>query len=129
MRTSLKQSIIKDRLWLTPKKISQWAFQRCVDGEDTPEMRDLITDPHWAYLYCKNVANRPEVAIRITDPVWAGPYLKILEQLPDRLLKSNEWREVYAVLLLYARWSPRYMTDSSDSGTKYYYGGYYNSCS
>jgi hypothetical protein len=117
---------IEGAKWLTPKKISQWAYQRCADGEDTPEIRDMITDPHWAYLYCKTVANRPEVAIRITEPMWAGPYCKFLETMPQ-LLNNDEWREVYAVILLYARWSPRYMTSASDPGTVYN-GGYSSSC-
>jgi hypothetical protein len=128
MRTSFQKikDRAKDSLWLTPKKISQWAFQRCVDGEDTPEMRNLITDSHWAYLYCKNVANRAEVAIRITDPMWAGPYCKFLETMPQ-LLNNDEWRETYAIIVLYARWSPRYMTSASDSGSVYD-GGYDDSC-
>jgi hypothetical protein len=117
---------IEGAKWMTPKQISQWAYQRCADGEDTPEIRDMITDPHWAYLYCKTVVNRPEVAIRITEPMWAGPYCKFLETMPQ-LLNNDEWREVYAVILLYARWSPRYMTSASDPGTVYN-GGYSSSC-
>jgi hypothetical protein len=126
MRTFFRKDVIKDRLWLTPKKISQWAFQRCVDGEDTAEMWEMITDPHWAYLYCKNVANRAEVAIRITDPIWAGPYCKFLETMPQ-LLNNDEWKKVYEVILKYAIWSATYMTSSSKpSGS--YYGGYNDSC-
>ena len=113
-RTFFLKSVARDRLWLTPKKISEWAFQQCVDGEDTPEMREMITDSHWAYLYCKNVALREEVAVNVQDPTWSGLLCKMLEELPE-LLKDKSWKNVYQKLLVYARWSPRYMTDSSCS--------------
>jgi len=128
MRTSFQKikDAAKHSLWLTPKKISQWAFQRCADGEDTPEMRDMITDSHWVYLYCKNIDNRAEIAIRITDPIWAGAYCQFLEGMPH-MLNHDKWKKVYETIVVYARWSPRYMTSGSDSGTLYD-GGYNDSC-
>ena len=115
----------KGAKWMTPNQVSQWAFQRCADGENTQEMRDMITNSHWAYLYCKTIENREEIAIRITDPIWAWAYCQFLEGMPH-LLNHEKWKKVYETIVVFARWSPRYMTSCSSSG-KIYYGGYNDS--
>ena len=36
-------------------KMSHWAYNQCKSGNDTPEMRKLITDSIWVYMYCKYI--------------------------------------------------------------------------
>jgi len=116
MRTFFRKKVAEDRLWLTPKKISQWAFQQCADGNDNKEMWEMITDPYWAYLYCKTIALRAEVAINVKSPKWSGLLCLKLENLPNLLKYSEKWKAIYRDLLPYARWSPLYMTSDSSSG-------------
>lgn len=43
------------------KIISKWAFYQTYKGNDTQEIRDLITDSIWAYRYCQLVRHRPDM--------------------------------------------------------------------
>ena len=46
---------------LNEEKMSMWAFFECKNGNNTPEMRKLITNEKWAYIYCLDIKDRLEV--------------------------------------------------------------------
>ena len=37
---------------LDEEEMSYWAFWQCKNGNDIPEIRNLITSSHYIYLYC-----------------------------------------------------------------------------
>ena len=53
-------------MWINEWEQSSWAFWRCYLGDDTPEMRKLITSPEWLYSYCKFVRNDTNIKNRIS---------------------------------------------------------------
>ena len=62
---------------LTDKwQMSRWAYRQCLNGNDTPEMRNLITNEYVACLYCIDVKDIKEMWYKIKDPSWAEVYCK-----------------------------------------------------
>jgi len=69
---------------LTDKEeISKWAYYQCLNGNDTQEMRDLITDSNWAYSYCRDVKDRKEIWSKIKCSYWAHCYCKFVKDKPE----------------------------------------------
>jgi len=33
------------------EKMSKWAYEQCISGNDNEEMRNLITHPYWKFHY------------------------------------------------------------------------------
>jgi len=64
-------------------EMSEWAYEQCRNGNDTPEMRDLITDSIDAFRYCKNVKDRPEMWVKINDSFAAYWYCKEIKDRPE----------------------------------------------
>ena len=56
------------------EEMSQWAYFQCKYGNDTPEMRNLITDSYWAYWYCRFVKDKKEMWKKIKDSDSATKY-------------------------------------------------------
>lgn len=70
--------------------MSEWALNQCLDDNDTPEMRDLITDSWDAYRYCLSVKDRPEMWSKITKSFWAYYYCKKVKDRPEVRKFINE---------------------------------------
>jgi hypothetical protein len=70
---------------LTDKKgMSKWAYFQCLyENNDTPEMRDLITDPYWAFCYCRWIKDIEEMRIKITDSRYAYWYCRWIKDRPE----------------------------------------------
>ena len=64
-------------------EISKWAYNECLNGNDTPEIRKLITDSKLAYWYCKNIKDRKELWSKITDSEWAYWYCNDIKDRPE----------------------------------------------
>lgn len=56
------------------EELSRWAFWQCYKGNDTEEMRSLITHSEWAYWYCKCIKDIEEMWSKINNPNWAYLY-------------------------------------------------------
>ena len=71
--------------------MSIWAYNQCKDGNDTPEIRSLITDSYWAYIYIVNVLEiQKRCGVRLNNPL--GHFgivvmLKIDQKLGDISMK------------------------------------------
>lgn len=53
---------------INKKEISFWAYEQCYNYEnDSPEVRNLITEEFYAYLYCKFIANDKILRSRIKN--------------------------------------------------------------
>ena len=59
------------------KEMSKWAFIQCKNGNDSEEMRDLITSPEWIYAYYVHIKSREEMKNKVSDVVWK----KILKEV------------------------------------------------
>ena len=58
---------------LNEYEMSSWAYKECAKGNDTKEIRELITNNGWIYNYCKDIE---EMWSKITDPSWAYLYCR-----------------------------------------------------
>jgi hypothetical protein len=58
------------------EEMSCWAFCQCLNGNDTEEMKDLITNSWDAYWYCRNIKDREEMWKNITTSYWAKEYCR-----------------------------------------------------
>ena len=78
-------------MWLESKEISEWSYYYCLDTENKPEIRKLITDSHWAYYYCKFVKDDPGVRKHITKPSDAYFYCRYIKDRPEmrKLIKRS----------------------------------------
>ena len=68
---------------LNKREMSMWAFEECRNGNDTKEMRKLITNQCDIYLYCLNVKDREEMWTKITDPTYALLYCIDVKNKPE----------------------------------------------
>ena len=67
---------------LTDKwEMSEWAYEQCLKGNDTPEMRNLICFPDHAFLYCINIKNIEELRTKVNEPFWTIEYNELLKPL------------------------------------------------
>jgi len=49
------------------EEISEWAFYQCKNGNDTIQMRRLITNIFWIQCYCNDIKNLKEMRYKITN--------------------------------------------------------------
>ena len=76
------------------EEMSQWAFEECWNGNDTPEMRNLITDDLWIYRYCECIKDRKEMWSRIKTKYIARVYYFVIKKRPEiRKIFSNRRRK------------------------------------
>ena len=68
---------------LSKYEMSAFGFDECNWGNDTPEMRNLITDSQVAYLYCKQIRDIKEMWCKITDPIWISMYCRFVKDRPE----------------------------------------------
>jgi len=61
------------------REMSRWAFNQCKNGNDTPEMRYLITKNWDAYHYCRWIKDRPEVRSKINDSFYVYLYCRFIK--------------------------------------------------
>ena len=71
---------------LDERDMSLWAYSECLKGNDTPEIRNLITNHFCLYSYCVMIKDREEMWSKITHPVWAKAYCIDVKERP-RVLK------------------------------------------
>ena len=71
---------------LNEEEISELVCNECATGNDTPEMRKLITKQYWIYWYCYCVKDRKEMWSKIRDPITAYYYCK------DVKYRKEVWR-------------------------------------
>jgi len=64
-------------------EMSKWGYWQCRNGNDTPEMRSLITNKEWIYWYCRYVADIKEMWSKITDNDIAYYYCKKIKDRPE----------------------------------------------
>ena len=57
-------------------EISEWAYHQCLNGNDTEEMRDLITEEAHIYSYCKKIEDRTDMWPRINSWFYAISYCR-----------------------------------------------------
>lgn len=48
-------------------EMSRWAYLQCKNGNDTKEMRNLITNGCWSFYYCKCIKDRKEMWKKIRN--------------------------------------------------------------
>ena len=77
---------------LNEYEMSEWAYNECFNGNDTPEIRKLITDSYYSYEYCRWIKDRDELWLKITDKEILKAYF---EDHADRWNKKIEYRWVY----------------------------------
>jgi len=79
------------------KSISHIAYRYCLNVQDSPEIRDMITDSDDAYRYCLNVQDRPEIRDMITDKsVFAYFFCKDIQnslEMAKRILDGKYIKE------------------------------------
>jgi len=63
--------------------MSEWAYDQCIDGNDTSEMRNLITHNEYVYKYCFHIKNIEEMWRKITDYYYAKWYCEDIEDIPE----------------------------------------------
>ena len=108
---------------LSEYEMSEWTYSECLKGNDTKEMRKLITNQcdiylYWLnvkdreemrklitnqcdiYLYCLNVKDREEMWTKITDPTYALLYCIDVKNRPEvrkyiNNSKAKEYRTLY----------------------------------
>lgn len=68
-------------------EMSAWAFSQCLNGNDTKEMRDLITFPTSAYLYCKSIRNLPEMREKVNCQKWRFRYKELCMRAKNETYK------------------------------------------
>ena len=51
--------------------LSDWAYSECCKGNNTKDIRDLITDDYWIFNYCKDIE---EMWSKIRNSYWAVMY-------------------------------------------------------
>ena len=59
-------------------EISHWAYQECKKGNNTSEIRNLITLDCYIVYYCKDVKDREEMWSKIKESYWKWVYCQIL---------------------------------------------------
>ena len=64
-------------------EMSWWAYYECCKGNDTPEIRKLITASSYAYWYCFWIKDRKELWSRINDSYWAKSYCIDVKDRPE----------------------------------------------
>jgi len=73
------------------EEISRWAYWQCWNGNDTPEMRNLITNSYWVYFYCKNIKDIEEMWSKINRTIYAKWYCQdVKNRLEVRKIFENE---------------------------------------
>ena len=65
------------------KEISGWAYEQCLNKNDTIQMRRLITDTYYACWYCKNIKDIEEMWNKITESEWAYWYCIEVKDRPE----------------------------------------------
>ena len=63
-------------------EINAWAYNQCMIGNDTKQMRRLITNNALIYSYCRNIKDREEMLSKITD-YDAYRYCKYIKDRPE----------------------------------------------
>jgi len=56
-------------------EMSKWAFRQCLEGNDTEEMRSIITNPQWCWRYYVEIKHDEVMLHRILNSKWAGYFL------------------------------------------------------
>lgn len=64
-------------------EMSWWAFEECWFGNDTPEMRNLITDDLWIYRYCEYIKDRKEMWSKIKSKYMSKVYYYTIKKRPE----------------------------------------------
>ena len=59
---------------LNEEEMSQWAYKECKKGNNTPEIRKLITNSAFAYWYCIYIESTEEMRSKLTEPFWVKRY-------------------------------------------------------
>ena len=73
-------------------KMSQWAYFECLNGNDIPEIRNLIKDDYYIFNCCLNVKDRKEMWYKITDSEWAYWYCKYIKDRKEvRKYCTKNW--------------------------------------
>lgn len=67
------------KIWINEMELSWWSYVYCLDVEDNPKIRNLITDSGCAYLYYKNINKIPLIKQHITDPY----HIKMLNMMKN----------------------------------------------
>ena len=52
------------------EKISRWAYNQCLNGNDKEEMRNIIHDNRWIYNYCYCIEDRKDLWSKLTVDEW-----------------------------------------------------------
>ena len=52
--------------FLNEREMSDWAYRECKKGNDTEEIRKLITDSFWAYMYCYCIGHNNKLSKKIS---------------------------------------------------------------
>ena len=68
---------------LNKYQISEWAYHQCEEGNDTEEIRNLITHQYYAYKYCRHIKDIEEMWKKITKPDIAYWYWFWVKQRPE----------------------------------------------
>ena len=70
-------------------KLSMWAYRYCLDIEDDPEIRNLITDSFTSLHYCKFIKDRKEISKNITQQPYIDWYNKLIEERKNNSFKKG----------------------------------------
>ena len=49
------------------REMSKWAYWQCKKGNDTLEIRNLITDKWWLLNYCLNIKRNPDMIKKLEN--------------------------------------------------------------
>ena len=74
------------------EKISEWAYYQCKNGNDTEQMRNLITYDYWIYYYCKDIKDIKEMWTKIKSQYWICHYclnIKNREELTSKIFNQS----------------------------------------
>lgn len=63
--------------------MSEWAFLQCGRGNDTIEIRSIITEDYHIVSYCKNIRDLEDMWSKIKDPEWASIYCVEVNDRPE----------------------------------------------
>ena len=80
-----------------------WAYEQCKNGNDTPEIRNLITEDFDIYYYCKYIKDKKEMWMKFNNngTYWLLNYcLNIKNRKEVRKKLSREMQLILEVELL-----------------------------
>ena len=72
--------------------LSEWAYNQCKRGNDTPEIRKLITSQYWSFEYCRDIKDIKEMWSKIKSSYWAYWYCRWIKNRPEvkKFIELNE---------------------------------------